>query len=297
MNDWREQICPYLPRGLRDEIGALGAPEIARVRELRLAARQPAGLRGETDVRLLYRPSADEVRGCAAAILGHALHARERELREGFATLPGGHRAGFCGRMDAEGRLAEIGAICVRIAREVRGAAEPLRALLLTDGRPRSMLLVSPPGCGKTTLLRDAVRLLSEAGIAVGVADERSELAACEHGVPQMQLGANAFVMDGCEKTRALRMLLRAMSPQVLAMDEIGGAEDLTALADAARCGVALLATAHGAGYADARRRLGRETLGAFEFTAVLSGIGRVAAVYGGDGACLRGGKTGCQDG
>ena len=111
MNDWREQVCPYLPRGLRDEIGALGAPEIARVRELRLAARQPAGLRGETDVRLLYRPSADEVRGCAAAILGHALHARERELREGFATLPGGHRAGFCGRMDAEGRLAEIGAI------------------------------------------------------------------------------------------------------------------------------------------------------------------------------------------
>ena len=150
------------------------------------------------------------------------------------------------------------------------------------------MLLVSPPGCGKTTLLRDAVRLLSEAGIAVGVADERSELAACEHGVPQMQLGANAFVMDGCEKTRALRMLLRAMSPQVLVSDEIGNAQDAEALLDAQRCGIKVLCSAHGASYAEVQarscvRQLLRESV--FDRVLLLGREpGRIAAVYDREG-------------
>lgn len=283
--DWRTQICPYLPQRLRDDIGALGAHEIQSACNLRLLAGQNAVLEGRTNRRLTCALSAQAVRECAAAMLGHALHAHERELREGFATLQGGHRAGFCGRMDSEGRLADIGAICVRIAREIRGAVRPIQPLLLAQGAPNSVLIVSPPGLGKTTMLRDAIRTLSAAGVAVGVADERSELAACERGVPQLDLGANAFVIDGCAKAKALRVLLRASSPSAVATDEIGGAEDCTALADAARSGVCVLATLHGAGWSDALQRLGRDTLAAFDFVAVLGGgVGRVAAVYDGGG-------------
>lgn len=275
------QICPYLPQELREAIGALGAHEIQSVRNLRLLAGQDAVMEGRTTRRLAGTLSAQAVRECAAAMLGHALHAHERELREGFATLPGGHRAGFCGRMDGEGRLADIGAICVRIAREIRGAARPIQPLLLAKGTLNSLLIVSPPGLGKTTMLRDAIRILSAAGVAVGVADERSELAACQRGVPQLDLGENAFVIDGCAKAKALQVLLRASSPTAVATDEIGGAEDCAAIADAARSGVRVLATLHGAGWVNALQRLGRDTLAAFDFVAVLGGgIGRVAAVY-----------------
>lgn len=285
MRDWREDVGRYLPQAVRDDICALNAQEAAQVREVRLRSGKQGIACLQTGSRSFCELTDAQIKDCASAMLGHALHARGRELREGFVTLPGGHRAGLCGRM-AEGKgLVEIASICIRIAREIYGAADELLPLLLNGNSARSVLLLSPPGCGKTTALRDAIRQLSNKGLQIGVADERAEIAACEHGVPQLDVGENTDVMDGCAKAYALQMLLRGMSPDVLAADEIGGEEDALAIERAMRCGVPVLATAHGNDYQDALKRL--PVVRCFERIAVLKGMGEIRCVYDGDGRKL----------
>jgi hypothetical protein len=120
--------------------------------------------------------------------------------------------------------------------------------ILPADRSPRSMLLLSPPGMGKTTMLRDIARQLSDGGMSVGIADERHELAACHMGLPTLDIGVRTDVMDGCPKALAIARMLRGMAPQVIVADEIGGEDDARALADAVRCGARIVASAHALG-------------------------------------------------
>ncbi len=286
MSNWRKTLRPYWPDALGQALETVPQPVVAVARELRLRAGRRALICGETNWQFGMPVSEGEICEIAATMLGHALHARGHELREGYVTLPGGHRAGFCGRM-AGGNVAQIASLCVRVAREIPGAAEPLRRWLLHEGKPRSLLIVSPPGFGKTTLLRDAARLLSREGIQVGIADERSELAACQAGVPCLDVGENTDVMDGCPKGAGMLCLLRAMSPQVLVTDELGGDEDARALCMMARSGVAVIASVHGASYAAAAERLPRDALKTFASIAILTGVGKLGAVYSGEGEKL----------
>ena len=282
MRDRREEVGRYLSQEVQEDFCALSAREATQVREVRLRAGKPIRIHFQTGGRSLSDITSAQIKDCASAMLGHALHARGRELREGFVTLPGGHRAGLCGRaVEGEG-LVEIASVCIRIAREIHGAADELLPLVLNEGKVRSTLLLSPPGCGKTTVLRDAIRQISNLGQQIAVADERAELAACEHGVPQLNVGENTDVIDGCTKAYALRILLRGMSPDVLAADEIGGEEDTLAIARAMRCGVSVLATAHGADYRDAAEKL--PFICRFERIVVLKGMGEVRCVYDGNG-------------
>ena len=136
---------------------------------------------------------------------------------------------------------------------------------------------MGPNGSGKTTLLRDLIRLHSEAGISVGVADERGEIAGCFQGAPQLDVGPCCDVITGGNKAEALRLLLRAMSPRMLATDELGAPGEIAALAEALRWGVRLLATVHGGGFCDLRRRKTLSPLlgpGGFEQVVVLRGVG-----------------------
>jgi stage III sporulation protein AA len=130
------------------------------------------------------------------------------------------------------------------------------------EGRPKSTLIISPPGVGKTTLLRDLIRQVSDGcqygqGVNVGVVDERSELAGCFLGVPQLDVGMRTDVMDACPKLAGMMMLLRSMSPKVLAIDELGDGEELRCLMSASACGVKVFATVHGEDFADVKRRFG----------------------------------------
>jgi stage III sporulation protein AA len=128
--------------------------------------------------------------------------------------------------------------------------------------RPYHTLLISPPRAGKTTILRDLVRLLSSGipdlhfpGLSVGVVDERGELAACYDGVPQHDLGPRVDVLDHCPKALGMLMLLRSMSPQVVATDEIGRPEDVTALWEMVNTGLSVLATAHASSWEELEQR------------------------------------------
>ena len=219
------------------------------------------------------------------------LEAREEELEGGYLALEGGCRAGVCGRW-TDGRVRGITSICIRLARAVTGCADGCMSYLYAQGRPVSALTLSPPGLGKTTLLRDMARQLSNgtrwgAGVNVAVADERRELG----GSGTLDLGARTDILEGCGKAEALSMLVRTMRPDVIVTDELGREGDALAVREAIRCGAAVIASAHADSLGAA---FGRRVLKAlleerlFERIILLAGgVGRIQAIYDGGGEPL----------
>ena len=185
-------------------------------------------------------------------VSNYSMYAYESQLRQGYITIRGGHRVGIAGKVVLEnGRvktIKEIGMINIRFAREYIGCSKKIMPYVTECGNLLSTLIISPPGGGKTTLLRDMIREMAseKEGKTVGVVDERSEIAACYLGVPQNDLGVTTDVLDGCPKAEGMLMLLRSMAPDVIAVDEIGTKEDMQAICQVANCGCKILATIHG---------------------------------------------------
>lgn len=197
-----------------------------------------------------YIVKKNELRETMEYISNYSLYAFEEEVRQGYITLAGGHRVGLCGRVVLEGNrvrsMKYITCLNIRFAHPVTGCADALMRHIKEGERVCNTLFIAPPGCGKTTMLRDAIRQLSDGGTTVGVVDERSELAACNMGVPQYDVGMRTDVLDCCPKAEGMLILIRSMAPEVIAVDEIGKEEDFAALRHAVHCGCKLLATVHG---------------------------------------------------
>ena len=183
-------------------------------------------------------------------VTGYSLYAYEDEIRQGYISVQGGHRVGVTGKVILDrGRIMGmkyISCINVRLAHEIQGCADKVMSYIRTKNWIANTLIISPPRCGKTTLLRDIIRQLSNGwentpGLTVGVVDERSEL-----GIPQNDLGMRTDVLDCCPKSEGLQMLVRSMSPDVVAVDELGCEEDFRAVEIVIHCGCKLIATAHG---------------------------------------------------
>ena len=265
--DWRATLDAYFPEPLRDLAQSLSKQDAGRMTELRIRAEQPVCfLAGKERLSIeTWIPSGKDVRHLVQALLGQSVYARAEELRGGYVTLPGGCRAGLCGRIVTEnGRIhhmQDIASINLRLARQVPGAADAAMPYLLEEGRPLSTLFFSTPGCGKTTMLRDVARQLAQGGFQVGIVDERSELAACVEGVPQLDVGPATDVLDACPKAEGMILMLRVFSPQVLITDEIGRASDADAIEEAARCGCAVIASAHAGNLEELMRRSTTGTL------------------------------------
>lgn len=238
-----------------------------------------------------YYIEEQDLRDTMELVSSYSLYAYEDEIRQGYITVQGGHRVGLAGTVVVEqGRIKNvkhISFINIRVSHQVQGCAKTIMPYIRGMGQVYHTLIISPPRGGKTTLLRDMIRYISDgdeeyAGMTVGVVDERSELAACYLGLPQNDLGMRTDVLDCCPKVDGMLMLIRSMSPQVIAVDEIGSANDIEALAYVINCGCKILATVHGRSIDDIRnkpvlRRLVEEKI--FERYVVLEAGGRTGRV------------------
>ena len=246
-----------------------------------------------------YIVTARDIRETMALVSDYSVYAYEDDIRQGFITIKGGHRVGIAGKIVLEGTVIRtiqyISFMNIRLAHQIKGCADKVMPYIFEKGRICHTLIVSPPCFGKTTLLRDMIRQVSERekGMSIGVVDERSEIAACYLGVPQNDLGIRADVLDGCPKAKGMLMLLRSMSPQLIAVDEIGSREDMEAIEYVIHCGCKLLATVHGNSVDDLMQKpvLGKLVKARiFERYIVLSNreeIGHIEAVYNAFGSNL----------
>ncbi len=271
MTNVQFEIFPFLIPGIREVIQKININELNNLEEIRLRAGKPLMVfykkndwfvtgngRLTRSLSEAYLVEQREIIKTLELMSENSIYAYQDEIKSGYITLRGGHRIGLSGKVVLqEGKIRNIkdfNGLNIRIAKEVRGCAKNIIKYIIKNSSDiYNTLIVGPPQCGKTTILRDLSRMLSSGeqeydfnGMKVGIVDERSEIAACCKGVPQNDVGYRTDVMDGCPKVLGMEMLLRSMSPGIIITDEIGTHGDKDAVLKVLNSGIKIIASAHG---------------------------------------------------
>ncbi len=288
--DKLKNILIYFGQNIRDEILKVGGTR--DITEIRIRAGRKIVLRfGSAEQILSASVKVEDILNILVGMSKHSLYSIQNDINKGFLTIKGGHRVGITGQVVMEGNsiknIKNINGMNIRVARQVKGCSDKIiDSIIDSEMVMKNTLIVSPPGCGKTTILRDSIRRISDKGKNVGVIDERGELAAVYNGVAELDVGARTDVISFCPKYIGISMLIRSMGVDVIATDEIGLDEDISAIREAALSGVNFLFTIHGSSLQDITKNKGIRQLideGMFDTIVILSnrkGVGSVENIY-----------------
>ena len=233
--------------------------------EIRIRVERPIIIKlRNLDVMIEYKINQSEILQILERICENSIYAYKRQICEGYITIKGGHRIGLTGSAVIENgeiiNIKYVTSLNFRIARQVLNCSNKIlgQVLNLKEQTIFNTLIVSPPGKGKTTILRDAIRRISNGieelnfkGKTCGVVDERGEIAAMYRGIPQNDVGIRTDVIENITKSKGMKILIRTMSPEVIACDEIGTKEDAEAISEALISGVKGIFTMHGSNLED----------------------------------------------
>ncbi len=251
-----EEILRIMPRFIAEEIVHLNLNN--SITEIRIRSKNKIiVICGKNEFVLDLIASPKIILDILLNVSKMSIYAIQTDLNNGFVVIRGGHRIGVCGEVVYEnGKIKNIKNICslnIRVAHQIFGCADTVMPQIIVNGIFQNTLIVSPPGCGKTTLLRDIIRLLSNgiktlgfSGKNVSLIDERGEIASCYEGVPTLDIGIRTDVMSNIDKSTGMSMVIRSMAPDIIATDEIGSSDDVLAIKAAILSGVKVIFTMHG---------------------------------------------------
>jgi stage III sporulation protein AA len=260
-----KEVLNILPVHIKSIVEKIS--DISKLQELRLKVNKPLMFQvGEKEIISNYIISYQDIKLVMQHISNYSVYAYEEEIKQGYITIKGGHRVGLCGSCVVEDNkiktIKTIASLNIRVCREVIGCSNKILPYILLGNEVMNTIIISPPRCGKTTLIRDIAKNISEgikelnfSGKKICVIDERSELAGCYNGTPQMNVGLRTDVFDNCPKAEGIMLAIRSMSPEVIVCDEIGTYKDMESILMALNSGVKLLTTIHGFGIEDLYKR------------------------------------------
>lgn len=280
MKNISDEIVNSLSLNLREKIKKLPKSNL-NIEEIRLRSQKPLILNAnnkdyfynekENDLALNmdnpYIVTREDIEQTFQIICKYSIHTFMDDITKGFITLRGGHRVGIVGKAIVESgqvkNIKHISSLNIRISREIIGCSDKiLDHIISSNNQVNNTLIISPPQCGKTTLVRDIVRNLSNGnkqygfrGMKVALIDERNEIGGSYLGVPQMDVGIRTDIIETCPKDIGIMMLLRSMSPNIIVTDEIGNEREVKALYTALNGGVSLITTVHGDSIEDIQGR------------------------------------------
>lgn len=250
------EIFKYLSNNIKKEILNSDISTFSELEEIRIRNNKPIILKFlEKEKIINYKIKTEDILETLEKVTENSIYTYEKQIANGFITLPGGHRVGITGNaIIEEGKVINITYISgmnFRIARQIKGCSNFLLSHIYNIEEIKNTLIVGIPGTGKTTILKDLIRNISNgtenrAGVNVGVVDERNEIAAMYKGIEQTDLGTRTDVISNLPKDIGIKMLIRSMTPRVIAVDEIGGKKDSETINYASKSGVKVIATIHG---------------------------------------------------